>query len=478
MTIRSDSRSGLLARLGKAVDWWLGGSVLGPLRTYGAATIITAGPWIVSILALAIVSISMQPVLGLAAIEDLRLTVVYAFALAPLLAGPVGIAAARLGRKALDEGREGDVGRIFLAACLISAAATQVLAVGICFALGIGPEGTAIGFVFLAVIAALLWTSFAMLGALRAYGFLIVSFSLGMALSVGCMLVVARWGPSVERLIWSFNIGFVLCVVLTAARLGALRDHLPGLGETFRGLGQEISQQRHLCLAVLLAIAGLWVDKWVLWFGPSGLVSSAGFRHSITYDGVMFVAHLSIIPTFAAILVFHDGELARAIGGFRHALENRSTYGELQRVLRRLNATIWNGLLAIVFVQAALTGGLLLLTPMIALRMDFSFSQYLMLQVGLVAVFLHAIFYLTCSTLILCGRTRHFLWVQGVFFGLNLGASLVFYAILGISAYAIFLASLVAAVVGFAFAYRETHRYDYCVFVGENHQLYGRGGSR
>jgi polysaccharide biosynthesis protein PelG len=454
--------------------WLMDDPLLRPIREYGIAIIVTAGPWLVSIVALAMVSISMQPVLGRAAIEDLRLTVVYAFSLAPLVAAPIGIAAGRMVRQASEAGQGKDIAGIFLLAGALSGFITKGLAVLICLALGIQSSDVAISFVFLSVVASLLWTSFAVLNALQEYRLLILSFTLGMLFSLGCITLVGRYAPSVELLVWSFTSGFVFCTALVATRLGLLHQDTDDLARLLRSLLEEIWERRYLCLAVLLGIAGLWVDKWVLWFGPEGQASAAGFRHSIRYDGVMFVAHLSIIPSFAAMLVFHDGELARAIAEFRGLLHRRVSYRTLAANMREMNGVVWHGVLSITFVQATVTAALLLMAPLISLRMDFSFLQFEMLRVGLIAIFLYALFYLASAILILCGRNRQFFFVQAVFFAINLVASVVFQASSGITAYPIFMASLAGAITAFILAYRDLQAYDYHLFVGENAGLYRR----
>ena len=76
-------------------EWVMTDPLLGSVRKFGAATILAAGPWLVAVAALAIISVTMTPLMSYAAIEDLRLTVVYAFCIAPLLAGPIGAVAAR-----------------------------------------------------------------------------------------------------------------------------------------------------------------------------------------------------------------------------------------------------------------------------------------------------------------------------------------------------------------------------------------------
>ncbi|WP_207102529.1 exopolysaccharide Pel transporter PelG [Paracoccus shandongensis] len=454
-------------------EWLLADPLLASVRRFGAAIIVAAGPWLVSVVALAIISVTMTPVMGFAAVEDLRLTVVYAFCIAPLVAGPVGAVAARRISAAVDGGDTAGVPDLFLAAAALSGLVAQAVAVAVCLILGIGPAGVAAGFVFLTATAALLWTSFAVLAAVRSYGFLIAAFTGGMVLSVACALLAAVRAPTTEILIWSFAVGLSFCVALS---IRFIQRRFPSdygaFAQTVMDLLAQLRAGAVLCAGVLFAICGVWMDKWVFWFGPQGVRSAAGFLHSSPYDSVMFLAHLSVIPTYAALLVFHHGDLVAVIERFKAAIEARSTYGLIRARREDLEWVAWNGVGTIVSVQAAVTVGLVLMSPLLAKSLDFSFDQFLMLRVGLIGVFFHSVMFLCCALLLVANRARHFAIMQAAFLLLNLCISLVLHAVIGMSAYAFLASSLLAAAGAFYASYKALNAYDYDFFLGENDSLY------
>ncbi|TNC74981.1 exopolysaccharide Pel transporter PelG [Rubellimicrobium roseum] len=468
-----DATGGLWAA--KALRWWMGSGLLRPARGLMAAVVVAAGPWLVSVIALAVVSVTMTPVLGFEAVEDLRLTVIYAFCLAPLAAGPVGATVSRMIGAGLDSGDIGQVPALFLAAAVGSALAAEVLAVVVVMLLGIGPLEVALAFVFLTGAAAMLWTSFAALTALRAYRLLIWSFAGGMALAVAAIMLATRGRVDTETLIWSFTAGIALCVCLALIRLrraagGSDGNLVRALGDTRR----EMRRLWPLALGVLCAITAAWADKWVYWVSPGAARSAAGFAHYSPYDSVMFLAHLSAIPSYAALLVFHDSDLRGSVETFRARLGDRSTYARIRASVDALGQTVWSGVFAIVYLQAALTACMVLMAPALAAALDFSFDQIITLRVGLIAVFLHAFFYLSCAVLLLCNRTRLYLLMQAAFLALNVSASLVFQAQVGLSAYAFFISALVMSVMAFVVAHRALSKFDYLTFLGENDSFYAR----
>ena len=464
-----------LRAVARDAEWLMADPLLAGICRFGAAIIVAAGPWLVSVIALAIISVTMTPIMGLAAVEDLRLTFVYAFSIAPLAAGPIGAVTARSISAAVEAGEHATIAELFLSSAALSGIVAQIVAIAVILLLGIGPVGVATGFVFLTVSAALLWTSFAVLAAVKSYGFLIAAFTCGMALSVGCALLAAIYAPTTEVLIWCLAAGISFCAALSIRHIQQMFPcRYDRFADTFRQLLRELRANAILCIGVFLAICGVWIDKWVFWFGPDGVRSTAGFLHYSAYDSVMFLSHLSVIPTYAALLVFHHGDLVAVIERFKTVLESRATHAVLRNRIDGLARVAWSGLFNIALVQAAITIGLILMSPLLAKSFDFSFGQFLMMRVGLIGVFFHSLMFICASLLLVANRTRHFAIIQGGFLLLNLGLSLTLYATIGISAYAFFASSLVAAVVAFYAAYKALQAYDYHLFLGENDSLYGR----
>ena len=84
---------GLVVRTGW--DWWVQDPLLGPVWRAASGLVVAAGPWLIAIVTLVLVGSVAGQRFDAAQVEDLRLSVVYAFMLAPLIAAPVGVLTAR-----------------------------------------------------------------------------------------------------------------------------------------------------------------------------------------------------------------------------------------------------------------------------------------------------------------------------------------------------------------------------------------------
>lgn len=457
----------------KALDWWLDGGPLGAVRRFTGATVVAVGPWIVFVLTLAIISISSAPVLGRAGLADLRLTVTYAFCFAPMVAGPIGLAAAELARQSRENHLDLPVYNITRVALILAGGLSALLALAISLILGIAPIGAALSFTLLAAAAAMLWVCFAVLSSLKLFRVLITAFLGGIFLSIAGTFAAVRTAPSIDLLLWCFAAGLIFCI---AQSLNHLRQRFSEKPDTiwraFKLLGSEIWRRRALGAGVTLALAGVWTDKWAFWLSPYGMRSPAGFLHFSRYDSVMFVAHLSMIPTFAAMLMLRERELSAAFRSVQGRMQNHASHLAVRQAIASLTLTARTGGFKLLFVQATLAGLLVLAAPWIAKAMSFDFQQFLVLQIALVAVFLYSILYVASLFILMCGKVRHFLLIQLIFVISNLLLSIFFINQTGCTAYPLFFSSLISVVIAWPLAFKAISEYDFLYLLGENESLY------
>ena len=462
-------RGGFLAHL----DWWFGGGALGPVRRLAAATLVAVGPWIVFVLSLAIISISSAPLLGREGLEDLRLTVTYSFCVAPLAAGPIGLAAAELARQSKEDNLGLPVFDIYGLALVLAGGTSAIIALTIAFAFGIPLSGMGLSFALLCSAAAMLWVCFAVLSAMKLFRPLIGAFLGGILLSVIGTIAAVRLAPSVQLLTMCFSAGLISCVSQSLLSMRAWQSDEPSSFAEVRSLLlEEIWKRRMIGAGVTLALIGIWADKWAFWLSPAGMRSAAGYLHYSRYDSVMFIAHLSMIPTFTAMLMIRETDLARSFKAVQARLQERSNHSSVRRSVDVLTRVAWSGGGKILFIQATIAGMLVLTAPWIARNMSFDFEQFIVLRFALLAVFLYSISYVACIFLLLCGRTRHFLIIQIVFVVANFILSVIFIKTSGFTAYPLFISSLIAAAIAWPVALQSLASYDYLFLLGENESLY------
>jgi O-antigen/teichoic acid export membrane protein len=100
------------------------------------------------------------------------------------------------------------------------------------------------------------------------------------------------------------------------------------------------------------------------------------------------------------------------------------------------------------------------------------FDQIELLQIGIVAVLLQCLFFLCSAILLLCNRSAIFFRINLSFIVINLVLGLMFFQIFRVSAYGVFVASLICGVTSFIFAHQALNELVFIVFIKENNDLY------
>jgi uncharacterized membrane protein len=457
----------------RAARWLFGGPLLSPITTVAASAIIPVGPWLVSVLALAVISLTLTPVLGRAAIEDIRLSVVYAFAISLLATAPTATLAARLVRKSAEEAGGRLIPELYAACLIFAGVSAQLLALAVVFGVGMNEVRLATAFVVLTTTGSMLWTSFAMLSGLGRHWHVVGAFLLGTVIAIGCALLSTLGTPSVEILIWSFALGLAISHhLMFASVVGRTRINAAGLAEAAGMIWREAVQNGMLFFGVLFTMAGVWADKSIFWFSPDGMVAHSGLFHFAPYDSATFIAHLSMIPTLAAWYLFQQSELEPQVRRFWRLLGERPTHRLLAARAAELQELIWTNVFRILFFQAACSVVLIMLAPQIVRALAMRSDQIELIQIASVAMLLQSLFFLCTAIIMLCNRARIFFRLSLVFFLTTVTLGIGCYLIFGVTAYAIFLASLVCAAASFVFAYRAVGDFLFTIFVRENDGLY------
>ena len=192
-------------------DWWLDGPLLTPIRKLLEALNVAARPWVLAGVTLALIGRTAERWLTPEALEDIRLTVVYAFMIAPMVAAPLGVTAARLITSAAEPiPHDSGLAALMLVTCGLAGITAQVLAVVVVFTLGLSDPELALAFVVLTSSCAMMWTAFIIMNACRLRPHLVLSFAAGMGLALTLCQFSIQIFISGALLVWCFTAGIAL----------------------------------------------------------------------------------------------------------------------------------------------------------------------------------------------------------------------------------------------------------------------------
>lgn len=329
-----------LARMAR--DGGLGG--IAGAAAHGAA--ISAGPWLVTAAGVALLGQWSRGAMDPADGQLVRALLVYAFSLSAVIAAPIGILTTRLVADALfaNDGARvpGIVGPAFAIGGVLALVAGFVL-FGWLAAL---PFGQALVAITLFAILTQIWIAAPLLTAMQRYSMVLIAYL------AGVVVAAATIALSPERTAGHVLLGVLLGIALTLTLLGrALARRFPGTAvRTTRPL---IARRQALLVAAagLLGVTAIWIDKWLLWFGGSSVVTLAPLRLNPINDLGSFLGLLTLVPGLTLMLIFTETRFDRSFGDLMARCTGTARRSRIEEARGDLARTMLDGLRLLVIAQ-------------------------------------------------------------------------------------------------------------------------------
>lgn len=419
----------------------------GTLKAYGFAGLISAGPWVLSIVGVMLIGIvALAHQTSTVEIRQFTTVVTWIMGASLVLTGLLQLVFTRFIADRLYEGREEIVNANLFGALLC----TTLVAAGIAVALAhwVFEESLAQELLMMANFVALsnVWIVVIFVAGLKRFALILQAFGAGYAATLLFSWLLLPYGLS--GLLAGLMLGHavllfvMLCVIIPEYPVNEMvrLDFL----------------KRRAIFPSLIAIgvlynAGIWVDKLIFWLTPDTSEAVIGpLRTSLIYDLPIFLAYLSIIPGMAVFLLRIETDFAEAYEGFFSAVRGNASLQEIERLGDAMVIAVRDGLYQIVRVQGVTVLVLYLLGPVIVgwlgLSPQFVHLYYIDLvgvaaQVLMLAI-LNVLFYLDklddalvlTATLFITNALFSWISVQlgPAWYGYGFGLSMALTALIGV----------------------------------------------
>ena len=185
--------------------------------------------------------------------------------------------------------------------------------------------------------------------------------------------------------------------------------------EPVRALCRGIANFWRLALGGFIAAVAIWIDKWVVWLGPSGITDETGLIHAPLYDSAMFTAYLVIIPALSLFMTHVETAFFEKYRRYYEAIRTHATLSEIERNARSLEQVTVHGLTQIILIQAAICFIVVLGAPSIVEVTGLNYQQVGILRLGALGALFQFVFLAATSLLLFFERHVHFLYLQALF---------------------------------------------------------------
>lgn len=437
----------------------------GGLQAYGFAALIGSGPWVLSMVTLALLGLAVNRSGGAHELDLFFVAVTHIFAFSLITTGPLQLILSRFAADSVYAAKEENVFPSLLGGLVLSLAVNAAL--GLAFFIGFVPAPPLFQLAAAGVlmVVSAIWIGAVYLTAVRDYSAVIQCFALGYAVSFA-----AGWALTVLFGVAGTMTGFLLGqVVLVLAMVNVVyREYGGHTGPSFAFLSYF---RRHRALAAcgLVYNLGIWIDKplhW--WFSPHGYQVAGALYASPLYDQAVFLSFLSVAPGMAVFLLTLETTFASRYSEFFRLVVAKGRLREIMQTKAEMVEALRDGIARLLKFQGGVTLALVLAAQPLLTALGLGAVQTLVFQFTLVGVCLLVLFLALLTVLFYLDRLRDALVACAVFASLNVALTLVglmaderWYG-LGFT-----VAAAAAALVAGRFANRALHRLEYETFTAQ-----------
>jgi len=439
--------------------------LLGVAEGYGYAALAASGPWLFTILSLAVIFLLGTPSNSPGELAIFRIVIVYNFSFSLVLTAPGAIVMTRyladsIHAKDVHEVPASLLGGLMLAYA-VSAPVAAFFYIGRAHLDGPTRAAALLNFLLIAGI----WLVSVFLTALKDYRALTVSFGVGMLLgTAGAAILSIPW--AVAGMLHGFNLGLAVILFSLTARVFAEFPTRPSHPLAFL---PYFRTHWELALAALAYNLAIWADKWLMWMAPEREILSIGLVSCPVYESAMFLAYLSVVPSMAAFTVSIETGFFEKYARFYDDIQRHVAYSRIEANHRDLIQSFLDGARNFVVLQGSLCVVGILAAPRLFEWIGIDFAQLGIFRLGLLGAFFHSGFLFLLIFLAYFDLRRIMLSLAALFLVANTLLTLVtlrlgfpFYG------YGYFLSALIAFAAAFLATDYFIQRLPYQTFIRNN----------
>ncbi len=363
----------VLRRLVKKDDY------LGVVQAFYHSAMVSAGPWMLTVLSLSTLYYFGTFLPDRDSVVLFRDIIVYNFSFSLVLSAPFFMVTTRAVADLVYEKTVDQVPGLVVASFSLIYVCTLPVVIFLYFFFADLDFAQALYASVNFFLTETIWMLLLYLGAIKNYKTISFSFIVSVIIIVlGTLYLGFKF--KLEGMLVGFNLGLTLIAFLLLGNILADFPYRFVWPQWYLG---KFKRYYKLGLAGLLYNAGVWVDKWIMWSAPESEVDTSGLHTFSLYDFTMFLAYLSIIPSFALFIFSVETNFFESYNKMYKKILSNTPFKSIEATSKELFSRILENGRNILILQGTVTLVLLLTAAQIFAYLGVNFLQLGIFRLGL-----------------------------------------------------------------------------------------------
>lgn len=255
------------------------------------------------------------------------------------------------------------------------------------------------------------WLLSVFLTALKDYKTVTRSFLIGMIVALVTGLLLKPYGAT--GMLNGFNLGMGLIVFILAAKV--FSEYPYKFSQPF-SMMHYFRRYWEVALAGVFYNAGIWVDKWIMWFAPESWLLDSNMRMYPDYDSAMFFAYLTIVPAMATFTFSVETNFFERYRKFYYDILGHVPLSRVRENHRAIIKSVTDSARNLLIVQGVIAFLAVVLASQIFELLNINYAQIGIFRLGVIGSFFQVLALFGLIILSYFDHRRPVLYIQMVFF--------------------------------------------------------------
>lgn len=421
--------------------------------------IVSSGPWLFSVFALGILASFGKSIAGEELINLFMGLVIYVFAFSMVLTYGSQMVITRYLADCLYRREDDKIPSLMLTTLFLLGGGAALIYAPFVWSLDL-KFWVKVETLFLFILVASMWGTMIYVSTLKAYVQVTIAFIFGFGLAVPASLLIGKY-YGLPGFLFGLNIGIASVVFLLCSRVLIEFD---GPLKLVWGLFPAHKKQYLLFFYGAFTGLGIWADKFLFW-NDKRIPIGAGLFGYPYYDGAMFLAYLTVLPSLAYFILIAETDLYENIRKYNFFMQNHGNLATLEDIRLNIANCLKASFSRIAVFQGIFTLITILVAPAFLELLDMSPLQISIMRIGMLAAYFQMGMMLFSIVLTYFKAELEIFFVAVLFLTCNLIGTWFSLKYIWFHGYGFFLASLLGFLLSAFFLYHKIKTLHYTMIA-------------